>query len=62
VWAIVRRIDNDRVVRDAQFIEAIEQGADRIVVFDHAVDVLAVTVCVTAAMFGAHMSAKVHPC
>ena len=59
--AVVRGIDDNRVIRDAQFIEAAEQGSNRIIVFDHAVDVLAVTVRVAAAMFSAHVCAKVHP-
>ena len=52
VRAVVGRVDDDRVVGDAQIVERLEQRADRVVVLDHAVDVFAVAVLVAAAMLG----------
>ena len=60
VRAVVARVDDDRVVGDAQVVERLEQRADRVVVLDHAVDVLAVAVLVAAAMLGADVRAQVH--
>src|SRR6185437_8016437 len=53
VRSIVARINHDGVVGDSHIVERLEQGADHIVVFLHAVDVLAVAVGVTATMTGA---------
>ena len=58
--AIVARVDDDCVFRDAEVVERFEERADRVVVLDHAVEVFAIAVFVAAAVFGAHMGAKVH--
>ena len=60
VRAVVAGVDDDGVVGDAHVVEGLEQAADGIVVFDHAVDVFAVAVRVAAAMFVPHMRAQVH--
>ena len=60
VRAVVGGVDNDRVVGDAQVVEGLEDRADRLVVLDHAVDVLAVAVLVAAAVLGADVRAEVH--
>ena len=60
VRAVVAGVDDDGVVRDAHVVERLEQGADGVVVLDHAVDVLAVAVRVAAAMFGADMRPQMH--
>jgi hypothetical protein len=41
-------------------VERLEQGADGIVVLEHAVDILAVAVCVTSAVLAADMGPQVH--
>ena len=60
VRAVVAGVDDDGVVRDAHVVQRLEQGADRVVVLDHAVDVLAVAVLVAAAVLGADVRAQVH--
>ena len=59
--AVVRGVDDDRVVGDAHVVERFEQRTDRLVVLDHAVDILAVAMLIPAAMFGSHVRAQVHP-
>ena len=60
VRSVVARVDEDRVVRDAKVVQGLEERADRLVVLDHAVDVLAVTVLVTTAVLGADVRAQMH--
>ncbi len=60
VRAVVAGVDHDGVVRDAHVVQGFEEGADCIVVFEHAVDVLAVAVRVAIAMTGTDMRAQVH--
>ena len=60
VRSIVRGVDDDGVIRDAHLIERLEERADGLVVLDHAVEVLAVAVLVSAAVFGAHVRAQMH--
>ena len=47
---IVSAVNDDGVIRNAEIVEALQDRADGVVVFDHAVDVLAVAMLVTAAM------------
>ena len=58
--AVVAGVDDDGVVGDAHVVQRLEQRADRVVVLDHAVDVLAVAVRVAAAMLGADVRAQMH--
>ena len=60
VRPVVARVDDDRVVRDAHVVQRLEDRADRVVVLDHAVDVLAVAVLVAAAVLGSDVGAHVH--
>ncbi len=60
VRAVVAAVDDDRVIGDAHVIEGFEKRADRVIVLDHAVDVLAVAVRVAAAVLGADVRAQVH--
>ena len=60
VRSVVAGVDDDGVVRDAHVVERLEQGADGVVVLEHAVDILAVAVGVTAAMLSADVGAQVH--
>ncbi len=57
---VVAGVDDDGVVGDAHVVERLEQSPDGVVVLQHAVDILAVAVLVTAAMFGADMRAQMH--
>ena len=50
VGTVIAGIDNDGIVRDAHVVEGLEEITDDIVVFHHAIDVLAVAVDITAAM------------
>ena len=60
VRSVVRGVDDDGVVGDAHVVERLEQGADSVVVLDHAVDIFAVPVCVAATVFGSDMRPEVH--
>jgi hypothetical protein len=48
--AIVAGVDDDRAIRNPHVIQGLEERADRLVVLDHAVEVLAVAVRITAAL------------
>ena len=52
---VVTGVDDDGVVRDAHVIQRFEQRPDRIVVLQHAVDILAVAVGVAPPMTGSDM-------
>ena len=45
---------------DAHVVQRLEQGTDRVVMLEHAVDVFAVAMGVAATMAGTHVGAKVH--
>jgi hypothetical protein len=60
VGAVVAGVDDDGVVRDAHVVQSLQQRAHGVVVLHHAIDVLAVTVRITAAMIGADVRTQVH--
>ena len=60
VRAVVARVDDDCVARDAHVVEGLEERADGLIVLDHAIEVLAVAVLVAATVLGADMGAQMH--
>ena len=60
--AVIRRIDHDRVVGDAEIVELLQQEADVVVVFHHPVGILGLRgQARRAAVLVPHMGAKMHP-
>ena len=60
--AVVGRVDDDRIVGDAEIVERLEQLADVPVVLDHAVGILGPRGQPRlVAMLGPHVRARVHP-
>ena len=60
--AVVGRVDDDGVIRDAQVVERLEQRSHRGIVLDHAVGILGEgRDALGAAVLGPHVGAEVHP-
>ncbi len=60
VWSVIGRVDDDRVVGDAEIIEYFQQFADVAVMLDHAVSVFVVRHAALPAHRRAHMRVQMH--
>src|SRR6185312_16901508 len=60
VWAVIRRVDDDRVVGDTKIVKRLEKFADVAVVLDHAVAVLVVRHTALTPHRVAHMREGMH--
>src|SRR5690554_5815933 len=60
MWAIVTRVDNDRVIRDPHLIECFEHDTDGVIMLHHTVDIFAVAMLIPSTMAVADMGAQMH--
>ena len=58
--AVVGRVEDDRVVGDAQIVQRLKQFADIAVVLDHAVGIFVIGHAALTAHRGAHMRIEMH--